>query len=222
MQSVFPMTVLPEDDRSSLYVYKYKLYKNTDETPDHPRLGIPLEDNIVYTYSPLLDECENYDYMGEVPFIAHLTKHVCFTGQQLYISDYLKAQLISDITPKIISRFIWDMHKSSHCFWTPNIALNQNVDIQHNFLHDAFINIYKKSLSESLSTDIYQLQDYIVKTTKSVFLPFYLANQRDKSDMELVYIPIMKAATCPSLLTSQALCSGILEYTRILLFDETL
>lgn len=220
MQSTFPMLILPEDNKCSLYVYKYHLCMNANDGQDYPGLVIPLENNIVYTYSPLSEECENYEYIGEVPFIAHFNKYTCFTGRQLYMSDCLKARLESHITPKFISKFIWDMHKSINCFWTPHIVLNKNVHTQHNFLRDAFVNIYKKSMPESLNTDIYNLQEYIVKTKKSIFLPFYLANKTNNKDMELVYIPIMKACMCPNLLTSEALCFGILEYSRILLFDE--
>ena len=220
MQSSFPMLVLPRDNRSSLYVYKYEPKIKADDIHSQPRCGIPLEHNIVYNNCIFLEDCENYNYMGEVPFIVRFTKQICFTGRELYMSDHLKAHLRADITPTIISRFIWDMHKSNDCFWTPNIVLNKNVDIQHNFLRDAFINIYKKSLSESVNIDIYHLQEYTVKTKKSVFIPLYLAKRSNKREEELVYIPIMKVCTCPCLLTCPALCSGILEYTRILLFND--
>lgn len=217
------MLILPRHKSIGIHVYEHHTKMNGDVLHTIPKCGIPLTceipmHNIIYAHSLLSNYPENY--LGEVPFIVCFTEHICFTGKEVYISDQLKAKLKANYTPNIIYRFIWDMHKSDICFWTPNIVLNKTVETQHSFLRDAFNNIYKTSLSESLSTDIYHLQDYIVQTKKSVLIPFYLAKQQKKTDMELVYIPIMKACTCPTLLSRQSLCSGLLEYTRILLFSD--
>jgi len=220
MQSSFPIVILPRDNGGVLHLYEHHPKVNADNLYIELQCGTPLEENILYTDHILLDKGKHYTYMGEVTFIVRFTKNIFFTSNEVYMSNQLKAKIKADFTPKIIYRLIRDMHKSNECFWTPNIILNKEVNTQHKFLRDSFRNIYNKSLSESLNTNIYHLQEYIVQTKKSVFIPFYLPNRTNTADMELVYIPLMKASTCPSLLTYQELSLGILEYARILLFTD--